>query len=182
MRVLQEKFIGARTSGSDASGTRTVVTIDDDSDDGDTTESKASTPEQEDIDNIGDMHESSDGNDNYDHDGDVPCGNYAEKQGSSDTFSRSMGSSMRPVSVEPVTDITEGSDLVAATVDPARNTPKIGHVAQNMEIVPVVAPSFDTFDRLVEAVLAESFPTMPPTNSQDTTSTFRITDPLPPIF
>ncbi|CAL9020549.1 unnamed protein product [Prunus brigantina] len=39
MRVLQAKFTGARTSGSEASGTRTVVTIDDDNDDGDTTES-----------------------------------------------------------------------------------------------------------------------------------------------
>ncbi|CAB4294326.1 unnamed protein product [Prunus armeniaca] len=59
------------------------------------------------------------------------------------------GSNVRPVGVEPVTDIVEGSDLVAATIDFAENTPEVGHVAQNMEIVPVVAPSFDTFDRLV---------------------------------
>ncbi|CAL8120623.1 unnamed protein product [Prunus armeniaca] len=159
MRVLQAKFIGTRTSGSNASGTRTVVTIDDDSDDCDTTESEANTPEQEDMDNIGNMHKGSDGNDNYDHDGDVPFDNYTEQQGGLDTFSGSVGSSMRPVGVEP-----------------------IGHVAHNMEIVPVVAPSFDTLHRLVEAALVESFPTMLQTNSQDTTSMFRITNPLPPIF
>ncbi|CAL2256592.1 unnamed protein product [Prunus armeniaca] len=102
MRVLQEKFTGAHTSGSKASGTRTVVTIDDDSDDGDTTKSKASTPGQEDIDNISDMHEGSDRNDNYDHDGDVPFDDYTEKQGGSDTFSGSVGSSVRPIGVEPI--------------------------------------------------------------------------------
>ncbi|CAB4302353.1 unnamed protein product [Prunus armeniaca] len=177
MRVLQAKFTGARTSGNNASRTRTVVTIDDDSDDGETTESEASTPEQEDMDNIGDMHGGSDGNDNYDHDGDVPFDDYTEKQGGLDTFFGSVGSSVRPV-----TDIAEGSGLVAAAVDPAQDTPEIGYIAQNVEIVPMVASSFDTFDRLVEAALAESFPTMPPTNSQDTTSTFRITNPLPPIF
>lgn len=42
---------------------------------------------------------------------------------------------------------------------------QIGPVAQNMEIVPMVAPSFDTRDTLVEASLAESFSTMPLTNS-----------------
>ncbi|CAL8087774.1 unnamed protein product [Prunus armeniaca] len=149
MRVLQAKFTGACTSGSKAFGTRTVVTIDDDSDDGGSTESEASTPEQEDTDNIGDMHEGPDGNDNYDHDGDVPFDDYTEKQGGLNTFSGSVGSNVRPVGVEPVTDIVEGSDLVAATIDFAENTPEVGHVAQNMEIVPVVAPSFDTFDRLV---------------------------------
>ncbi|CAL9018817.1 unnamed protein product [Prunus brigantina] len=163
MRVLQARFTGAHTSGSEASGTRTVVTIDDDSDDGDsddgdTTESEASTPGQEDIDNIGEMHEGSDRNDNYDHDGDVLFDDYTEEQGSSDTFSRS------------VTDIAGVSNLVVAIVDPAQSTPEIGLVAQNMEIVPMVAPSFDTLDTLVEAALAESFPTMPSTNSQDTTS------------
>ncbi|CAL2229620.1 unnamed protein product [Prunus armeniaca] len=144
MRVLQAKFTGARTSDSKAFGTRTVVTIDDDSDDGGTTESEASTPEQEDTDNIGDMHEGPDGNDNY-----VPFDDYTEKQGGSNTFSGSAGSNVRLVGVEPVTDIAEGSDLVAATIDFAQNTPEVGHVAQNMEIVPVVAPSFVTFDRLV---------------------------------
>ncbi|CAL2229606.1 unnamed protein product [Prunus armeniaca] len=84
MRVLQAKFTGASTSCSKAFGTRTVVTIDDDSDDGGTTESEASTLEQEDTDNIGDMHEGPDGNDNYDHDGDVPFDDYTEKQSGSD--------------------------------------------------------------------------------------------------
>ncbi|CAL9020550.1 unnamed protein product [Prunus brigantina] len=128
------------------------------------------------------MHEGSDRNDNYDHDGDVPFDDYTEKQGGSNTFSGS------------VTDIAKGSNLVVAIVDLAQSTPcftnilffsllgTIGRAARNMEIVPVVAPSFDTFDRLVEAALGESFPTMPSTNSQDTTSMFRIISPLPPIF
>ncbi|CAL9020849.1 unnamed protein product, partial [Prunus brigantina] len=156
------RFAGARTSGSEASGTRTVVTIDDDSDDGDTTESEASIPEQEDVDNVGDMHEGSDKNDNYDHDRDafVPFDDYTEEQGGSGTFSGFVGSSVHPIGVELVIDIAEGSNLVVAIVDPAHSAPEIGHVAQNMEIVPVVAPSFDTLDTLVEAALAKSSPTM----------------------
>ncbi|CAL8087216.1 unnamed protein product [Prunus armeniaca] len=186
MRVLQERFTGARTSDIEASETRTVVTIDDDSDDGDTTESEASVLEQEDVDNIGDLHEGSDKNDNYDHDGVafVPFDDYTEEQGSSNTFSGSAGSSVRPIGTWPilnsvlvsffapqaiysppvpilqVTDIAEDSNLVMAIIDPAQSAPEIGHVAQNMEIVPVVAPSFDTLDTLVKEALAESSPTI----------------------
>ncbi|KAI5334213.1 hypothetical protein L3X38_024346 [Prunus dulcis] len=81
-----------------------------------------------------------------------------------------------------VIDIAKGSNVVVAIVDPTRNAPEIGHVAQNVEIAPVVPSSFDTFNSLVEVALAESSPTMTPTNSRDKAPMFQIAGPLPPFF
>ncbi|KAI5334222.1 hypothetical protein L3X38_024355 [Prunus dulcis] len=57
-----------------------------------------------------------------------------------------------------------------------------GHVAQNVEIAHVVPSSSDTFNSLVEVALAESSPTMTPTNSRDKAPMFQIASPLPPFF
>ncbi|CAL9018449.1 unnamed protein product, partial [Prunus brigantina] len=55
------------------------------------------------------------------------------------------------------------------------------HAVPSLEIVPVVAHPFDTFDTLVEAALAGSSPTMTPMGSQDETPTLHVISPLPPI-
>ncbi|CAL2255362.1 unnamed protein product [Prunus armeniaca] len=184
MRILQARFTGAHTSGREAFEARTVVTIDDDSDDGDTTETEASVPKQEDVRDIGDTHEDFDQSNynNRDKDAFVHSGDYPEEQGDSDILSGSTGSSVRHISVELIADITEGSHLAIAIVDPAQSAQEIGHVTQNMEIVHVVPSFSNTLNTLAKAALAESSPTTTSKNPRDKTSTFQITSPLPPIF
>ncbi|CAL8993891.1 unnamed protein product [Prunus brigantina] len=105
-RILHARFTGTRTSNVEASGTPTVVTIDDDSDDGDTTDSEANVPEQENIDDIGDMREDSDRdyNDDCNEDAFAYSNDYPGGQGGSDAFFGSAGSSTRHFSAESVTD------------------------------------------------------------------------------
>ncbi|CAL9029780.1 unnamed protein product [Prunus brigantina] len=185
MRILHARFTGTRTRGAEAAGNPTVVTVDDDSDDGDTTESEASVPEQESVEDANDMHEDFDRDYNEDcnedafaYSGDPPGG-----QGGSDAFFKSAGSSLRHFSAEPVTDvIAESSSLVVAIADPAQNLPEAEHAIPNLEIVPVVPSLFDTFDTLVEAALAGSSPTVTPMGSQDETPTLHVTSPLPSIL
>ncbi|CAL2230902.1 unnamed protein product [Prunus armeniaca] len=126
MRILHARSTGTRTSNVEAAGTRTVVTIDDDSDDGDTTESEADVPEQENVDDIGDMREDSDRdyNDDCNEDAFAYSSDYLGGQGGSYAFFGSIGSSTRHFSVEPVTDIVEGSNLAVAIADPARSPPE----------------------------------------------------------
>ncbi|PQQ08220.1 hypothetical protein Pyn_40690 [Prunus yedoensis var. nudiflora] len=181
MCILHARFTGTRISDGGASGARPVVTIDDDSDDGDTTETEASILGQEDI---SDAHEDFNENDTYGRDEDAFAysGDHPEGQGGSDSFCEPTGSSMHRVSVEPVSNTAEGSHLAAAVVDPVQSTLEIGHVAQNMEIVPA-APSFsDPFVALVEAALAESPPTMVSANSLDTAPAFQIASSLQPAI
>ncbi|PQM33573.1 uncharacterized protein Pyn_21502 [Prunus yedoensis var. nudiflora] len=180
MCILHARFTGAHTSDGGASGARTVVTIDDDSDGGDTTETEASILGQEEI---GDMHEDFNENDTYDRNEDAFAysGDYPEGQSGSDTFHESAGSSMRRVNVEPVSNIAEGSHLAAAIVDPAQSTPEIGHVAQSTEIVPVVPSSSDPFIALVEVALGESPPTLTSTHSPGKARAFQVASPLQPV-
>ncbi|PQM35335.1 hypothetical protein Pyn_23654 [Prunus yedoensis var. nudiflora] len=175
MLILHARFTGTHTSDGGASEARTMVTIDDDSDDGDTIETEASILEQ---DYVGNTHEDFDENDTHDCDEDAFAysGDYPEGQGGSDTFSGSAGSSVRRVN-----NIAEGSHLAAAIVDPVQSTPEIGHVAQSMEIVPMVPSSSDTFIILVEAALTESPPTMISTNSLVKAPAFQFTSPLQPV-
>ncbi|CAL8091783.1 unnamed protein product [Prunus armeniaca] len=164
MRILHARSTGTRTSNVEAAETPTVVTIDDDSDDGDTTESEANVPEQENVDDIGDMREDSDRdyNDDCNEDAFAYSSNYPGGQGGSDAFFGSIGSSMRHFSAEP--------PLLTLPGVPLRLS------------VPVVPSPFNTFSTLVEAALAGFSPTMTPTNSRDETPTFQVTSPLPPIF
>ncbi|CAL2230904.1 unnamed protein product [Prunus armeniaca] len=184
MRILHARSTGTRTSNVEAVGTQTVVTIDDDSDDGDTTESEADVLEQENVDDIGDMREDSDRdyNDDCNEDAFAYSSDYPGGQGGSDAFFGSVGSSTRHFSAEPVTDIAKGSNLAAAIADPARSPPEAEYALLNLEIVPVVPSPFNTFNTLVEAALAGFSPTMTPTNSRDETPTFQVTSPLPPVF
>ncbi|CAL8152435.1 unnamed protein product [Prunus armeniaca] len=128
MRILQARFTGAHTSGREAFEARTVVTIDDDSDDGDTTETEASVLKQEDVRDIGDTHEDFDESNynNRDKDAFVHSGDCPEEQGDLDILSGSTGSSARHISVELIADITEGSHLVIAIVDPAQSAQELG--------------------------------------------------------
>ncbi|CAL8175521.1 unnamed protein product [Prunus armeniaca] len=158
VRILHARFSGTRTSTVEAAGTPTVVTVDDDSDDSDTTESEANVPEQE---NVDDASEDSDrdfnegcSEDAFAYSSDCPGG-----QGGSDALFESTGSSTRRFSAE-----------------------QAEHLASNLEIVPVVPSSFNTFDTLVEAALAGSSPTMTPTDSRDEMPTLQVTSPLPSIF
>ncbi|CAL8091792.1 unnamed protein product [Prunus armeniaca] len=184
MRILHARSIGTRTSNVEAAGTPTVVTIDDDSDDGDTTESEVDVPEQENVDDIGDMREDSDRdyNDDCNEDAFAYSSDYPGGQVGLDAFFWSVGSSTRHFSSKTVTDIAEGSNLAAAIADPARSPPEAEYAILNLEIVHVVPSPFNTFNTLVEAALAGFSPPMTPTNSWDETPTFQVTSPLPPIF
>ncbi|CAL2265916.1 unnamed protein product [Prunus armeniaca] len=126
MRILHARFTGTRTSNVEASGTPTVVTIDNDSNDGDTTESEANVPEQENVHDIGDIREDSDRdyNDDCNEDAFAYSSDYPGGQGGSDAFLGSVGSSTCHFSAEPVTDIAEGSSLAVAIADPARSPPE----------------------------------------------------------
>ncbi|CAL2247410.1 unnamed protein product [Prunus armeniaca] len=158
VRILHARFSGTHTSTVEAAGTPTVVTVDDDSDDSDTTESELIE-------------------DAFAYSSDYPGG-----QGGSDVFFESAGSSTRRFSTEQVIDITEDPNPAATIVDPARTPVEAEHLASNLEIVPVVPSSFNTFDTLVEAALARSSPTMTPTDSRDEMPTLQVTSPLPSIF
>ncbi|CAL2276817.1 unnamed protein product [Prunus armeniaca] len=127
MCILHAGSTGTRTSNVKAARTPTVVTVDDDSDDGDTTESEADIPEQENVDDIGDMREDSDRdyNDDCNEDAFAYSSDYPGGQGGSDAFFGSAGSSTRHFSAEPVTNIAEGSNLAAAIVDPAWSPPEV---------------------------------------------------------
>ncbi|CAL2239742.1 unnamed protein product [Prunus armeniaca] len=178
MRILHARSTGTSTSNVEAAETPTVVTVDDDSDDGDTTEFEADVLEQENVDDIGDMREDFDRdyNDDCNEDAFAYSSDYPGGQCGLDAFLGSAGSSTRHFSAEL------GSNLAAAIADPAWSPPEAEHAASNLEIVPVVPSPFNTFNTLVEAALAGSSPTMTPTNSQDETPTFQVTSPLPPIF
>ncbi|CAL8994912.1 unnamed protein product [Prunus brigantina] len=185
MRILRARFTGTRSNNAEASRTPTVVTVDDDSDDDDTTDSEVNVSEQENVDDIGDTREDSDRdhNDNCNEAAFAYSSDYPGGQDGSDAFFESAGSSTRHFSAEPVADvIAESSSLVAAIAVSARNLPEAEHATPNLEIVPVVPSSLDTFDTLVEAALAGSSPTMTPMNSRDETPMLQVTSPLPPIF
>ncbi|CAL8088344.1 unnamed protein product [Prunus armeniaca] len=160
VRILHARFSGTRTSTVEAAGTPTVVTVDDDSDDSDTTESEANVPEQE---NVNDASEDSDrdSNEGCSEDAFAYSSDYPGGQGGSDVFFESAGSSTRRFSAE-----------------------QAEHLAPNLEIVPVVPSSFNTFDTLVEAALAGSSPAMTPTDSRDEMPTLqRDLDPaISPAF
>ncbi|CAL2229202.1 unnamed protein product [Prunus armeniaca] len=151
VRILHARSSGTHTSNVEATGTPTVVTVDDDSDDGDTTESEANVPEQE---NVDDASEDSDRdfNEGCSEDAFAYSSDYPGGQGGSD-----------------VIDIAEDPNPAAAIADPARTPLEAEHVTSNLEIVPVVPSPFNTFDTLVEAALAGSSPTMTPTDSRDET-------------
>ncbi|CAL8993353.1 unnamed protein product [Prunus brigantina] len=150
MHILHARFTGTRTNNAEASRTPTVVTVNDDSDDDDITDSEVNVLEQENVDAIGDMGEDSD----RDYNGDCNeaafaySSGYPGRQGGSEAFFESAGSSTRHFSAEPVTDAFQSSSLVAAVADPARNLPEAEHATPNLEIVPVVPSSLDTFDTL----------------------------------
>ncbi|CAL8151425.1 unnamed protein product [Prunus armeniaca] len=164
VRILHARFSGTCTSNVEAAGTPTVVIVDDDSDDSDTTESEANVPEQE---NVDDASEDSDRdfNEGCSEDAFAYSSYYPGGQGGSD-----------------VIDIAEDPNPAAAIADPARTPFEAEHVTSNLEIVPVVPSPFNTFDTLVEAALAGSFPTMTPTDSRDETPMLQVTNPLSPIF
>ncbi|CAL8117059.1 unnamed protein product [Prunus armeniaca] len=181
VRILHARSSGTSTSNVEATGTPTVVTVDDDSDDGDTTESEANVPEQE---NVDDASEASDRdfNEGCSEDAFAYSSDYPGGQGGADVFFESAGSSTRRFSAEQVIDIAEDPNPTAAIADPARSPLEAEHVTSNLEIVPVVPSPFNTFNTLVEAALAGSSPTMTPTDSRDETPTLQVTSPLPPIF
>ncbi|PQQ14513.1 hypothetical protein Pyn_26595 [Prunus yedoensis var. nudiflora] len=180
MRIRQARFTGVHARNSGASEAGVVVTIDDDSDGDDATETEVSVPEQEDVGDMGDACEDSDEGDHHDYaeDAFVHSSSYPEEQGGSDAFSGLIDSSARRISIESITEVTDGLNLAAAVVDLVQSAQEVGHTTHNMEIVPMVPSFFGAFDSLIEAALAESSPTMAAASSPDRAFVSQAASPL----
>ncbi|PQM42011.1 uncharacterized protein Pyn_17871 [Prunus yedoensis var. nudiflora] len=198
MRIRQARFTGVHARNSEASGAGAVVTIDDDSDDDDATETEASVPKQEDVDDMDDIREDFGKGDHYNHaeDAFVHSSNYPEEQGGSDAFT---DSSVRRINIESIIDVTDDPNLaVVAAADPTQSAqevpiahsaysffcpfPKLGMLLIVWRSCPWYLLLPGTFDSLVEVALAESSSTIVPASSPDKASMSQAASPLSPII